>query len=82
MVANNNYTKALPSLNVAVDIAENWITRFAAAKVMRRPEIRQLTPFFMIGIEVDDVTQNPVLDPDNTDGEAGNPNLNLLKRIN
>jgi iron complex outermembrane receptor protein len=74
-IANKSYLKALPSFNVALDLNDNWIMRLAGATVMRRPEIREMTPFFLIGIEVDEVTQNPILDPDNTDGRAGNPQL-------
>jgi iron complex outermembrane receptor protein len=40
----HDYTDLLPSLNVAYDITPDLITRFAAAKVMSRPGLGNLSP--------------------------------------
>ncbi len=40
----NRYTDTLPSLNLATNLSENLILRFAAAKVMARPQLGNLNP--------------------------------------
>lgn len=42
--AKNNYNNLLPSMNVAFDVTPDIIARFAAAKVMSRPQFGQVTP--------------------------------------
>jgi TonB-dependent receptor len=44
ITVEHEYSDVLPSLNVAFDITPNLITRFAAAKVMSRPGLGNLTP--------------------------------------
>jgi iron complex outermembrane receptor protein len=44
ITVNNKYSDWLPSLNVALDVKENLVARFAAAKVMARPSFGNLTP--------------------------------------
>ena len=39
VIGNNSYDDTLPSLNVAIEPVEDLIIRFAAAKVMARPQI-------------------------------------------
>ncbi|MDX3774214.1 TonB-dependent receptor [Chromatiaceae bacterium AAb-1] len=41
----NTENKLLPSFNLAWDIGDNWVWRFAAAKVMARPGYNQLGQF-------------------------------------
>ncbi len=42
----NSYDDLLPSLNVSYDLTDNTKLRFAAAKVMRRPNYDELSPAF------------------------------------
>lgn len=79
VTASKSDFQALPSLNFTLGITEKFQARLALARVMRRPEIRELTPFFELGnIPVDPVSGD--LDftgtsGDVTSGESGNPNL-------
>jgi len=40
------YTNTLPALNISAQPMENFFIRFAAAKVMTRPQLQNLTPGF------------------------------------
>ncbi|MBU2886222.1 TonB-dependent receptor [Gilvimarinus agarilyticus] len=40
----NNYSDFLPSLNVSYNVTDDTVLRFAAAKVMRRPDFGELSP--------------------------------------
>ncbi len=42
--ANRDYSNTLPSLNVAYDITDDLVVRFAAAKVMSRPGLGGVNP--------------------------------------
>ncbi|MFL6659849.1 MAG: TonB-dependent receptor [Massilia sp.] len=44
VVVENTYRDVLPSLNLATNLTDNLIMRFAAAKVMTRPQLGNLTP--------------------------------------
>jgi TonB-dependent receptor len=44
VTVEHEYTDFLPSLNLALEITPDLITRFAAAKVMSRPGLGNLTP--------------------------------------
>jgi iron complex outermembrane receptor protein len=62
---DNDYTDVLPSANVAFDLSEDLLLRFAAARVMARPDynriaptITSLTPLLFTG-----TGGNPTLDP-------------------
>ncbi len=55
----NKYTDWLPSFNIAFDLSDEWIARFAASRSLTRPDPRDL----QIGID---------LDIDDLDGSAGN----------
>ncbi|MEO5774327.1 MAG: TonB-dependent receptor [Sphingomicrobium sp.] len=44
LTANNRYKNWLPSMNMAFDVTPDVIARFAAAKVMSRPQFAQVTP--------------------------------------
>lgn len=62
----NTYEDTLPALNVSIEPVEDLIVRFAAAKVMARPALNQLTPGGTVAQGVADVTLtvgNPFLDP-------------------
>ncbi len=44
ITVNHKYHDLLPSLNLAFDLKDNLVARFAAAKVMARPSFGNLTP--------------------------------------
>lgn len=44
VTVDNDYNDVLPSLNLAANITDNFIVRLAAAKVMSRPQLGNLTP--------------------------------------
>ena len=44
VTVTNKYNDFLPSANVAVDVARDFVVRLAAAKVMARPQLGNLTP--------------------------------------
>lgn len=58
----NTYNDWLPSINVTAEVANDLLVRFAAAKVMRRPDFTQLSPALR-------------LNQDATFGERGNPQI-------
>ena len=62
----NTYEDTLPALNVSIEPVSDLLIRFAAAKVMARPALNQLTPGGTVAQGVSDVTLtvgNPFLDP-------------------
>ncbi len=62
----NTYDDTLPALNVSIEPVENLLVRFAAAKVMARPALNQLTPGGTVAQGVADTTLtvgNPFLEP-------------------
>lgn len=62
----NTYEDTLPALNVSIEPVPDLLVRFAAAKVMARPALNQLTPGGTVAQGVADVTLtvgNPFLDP-------------------
>ena len=77
-----DYLELLPSLNVAFDLTENIVGRFAVARVMERPTIRDLAPYVRVSVPTTtDPDGNEILDlPEEGDvvfgaGSAGNPDL-------
>jgi TonB-dependent receptor len=61
---DNEYTKYLPSLNIAVDFADHWVFRLAAGKAMTRPNPGDLAPDFSLSLGGDTLTVgNPALAP-------------------
>jgi iron complex outermembrane receptor protein len=44
VTVDNDYSDVLPSFNLATNITDNFIVRLAAAKVMSRPQLGNLTP--------------------------------------
>jgi iron complex outermembrane recepter protein len=59
---SRNYTDTLPSLNLAYDLNKEMVVRFAAAKVMARPDYTDIVP-------------RVSLNPGALSGSAGNPQL-------
>ena len=64
-VTDRSYSDVLPSLNVAWDLADEWVARFAASKTVTRPDPVDLRQ----GWDLDDV------DGTDNEGDAGNPDL-------
>ncbi|WP_417464536.1 TonB-dependent receptor [Kordiimonas sp.] len=59
-----SYFDILPSLNFRMNLTDNVIWRVAAAKVMTRPELENLSPYENISITNKTITRsNPDLDP-------------------
>jgi TonB-dependent receptor len=61
---SNKYQDLLPSFNATVDLTDDTLMRFAAAKVMARPDFEQLSPTFNFNGDYILATRgNPDLDP-------------------
>ena len=65
ITATRQYDNTLPSLNMVLEPHENFLIRFAAAKVMARPNLSNLTPSVTVSVSGSSHTVT-----------AGNPNLN------
>jgi iron complex outermembrane receptor protein len=60
----NSYSKLLPSFNVRYSITNDLIARFAAAKVMQRPDLSILAPTTAVSANVNSITEgNPNVAP-------------------
>lgn len=62
---SHDYTEVLPNINLAIDLAEDTILRFSAARVMARPDYLQIAN--QEGANLDTGTGsrgNPFLDPE------------------
>ncbi|MBN8887474.1 MAG: TonB-dependent receptor [Rudaea sp.] len=58
----NDYNEVLPSLNLSYRISDDLIARFAAAKVMQRPDLSLIAPTTSVNANVQNIS-------------GGNPNL-------
>jgi iron complex outermembrane receptor protein len=65
-----SYTNTLPALNISAQPMENFFIRFAAAKVMTRPQLQNLTPGFTANSQSAQTLTR------------GNPELNPMKANN
>ncbi|ALL12262.1 TonB-dependent receptor [Caulobacter henricii] len=63
---SRSYTNTLPSMNLSAQPMENFFVRFAAAKVMTRPQLQNLTPGFTANSQSAQTLTR------------GNPNLNPM----
>ena len=64
--SSREYTDTLPSLNMVLEPFQNFLVRFAAAKVMSRPNLGSLTPGATVNVAGAGRTVtagNPALDP-------------------
>jgi len=68
-VVSNTYNDVLPSANLKIDLGNNMVARFAAARTMARPDYSALGG----GISADDTTHT---------GNGGNPNLKPIRSNN
>ncbi|MCZ6642046.1 MAG: TonB-dependent receptor, partial [Gammaproteobacteria bacterium] len=65
---NRQYADVLPSLNVAFDLTDEWVLRFAASRAVSRPDPIDLQIGLNLDIEdLDGSSGNPDLEPYNTD---------------
>jgi iron complex outermembrane recepter protein len=62
VAAGKSYNDVLPSLNLAYDVTKDVVVRFAAAKVMSRPDYTDMVP-------------RVILNTGALSGTAGNPNI-------
>lgn len=61
---SNDYNDILPSLNLALNVTDNFIVRFGAAKVMARPQLPNLSPGGTVNTAARTITSgNPLLEP-------------------
>jgi TonB-dependent receptor len=61
---DNSYNEVLPSFNLSYRITGQLIARFAAAKVMQRPDLNLIAPTTTINANVNSINQgNPRLKP-------------------
>ncbi len=64
VVANNSYTKVLPSLNLKYDITADILARFSASRTMTRPALAQISPSTTAAVQTQTISGgNPTLDP-------------------
>ena len=66
ITADRSYSNTLPSLNMSLEPFHNFLVRFAAAKVMARPNLGSLTPSVTVSVSGSSHTVtagNPNLDP-------------------
>ncbi len=64
VTVTNKYENVLPSLNLALNLTDNLLLRFGAAKVMARPQLPSLSPGGTVNTAARTVTTgNPFLDP-------------------
>jgi iron complex outermembrane receptor protein len=55
--ANEKHTHLLPSLNVRLDVAKDWLVRFAASKAMSRPDMGSLKNFTRVSLTLPPTNQ-------------------------
>lgn len=65
VTVDNSYSDFLPSANVALDVTKDFVVRLAAAKVMSRPQLGNLSPGGSISTTgtLSITTGNPLLKP-------------------
>jgi len=65
-----DYNDALPSFNIAFDMSDTWVARFAANKAMTRPDPLDLASWLNLGSFEDDEDEQQ-----EGSGSGGNPDL-------
>ena len=59
-----DYSDFLPSFNATIELTEDTLMRFSAAKVMRRPDFNELSPTYVYNSDFIEADRgNPGLDP-------------------
>lgn len=73
----SEYDHVLPSVNLNLQVTDQFITRFAAYKAIKRPGITDVTPRFSVNID-----GNGSLTGFDASGSMGNPNLKPVEADN
>lgn len=60
--AENTYSNFLPSLNVKIELADDLLLRFAAAKAMARPDFSDMTARIEFSANIKDESRDSLLD--------------------
>ncbi|QBB69413.1 TonB-dependent receptor [Pseudolysobacter antarcticus] len=63
---SRSYSDTLPSMNLALSLADDWLLRFGAAKVLTRPDLGNLSPGVNVSVSGGSRVVsggNPYLDP-------------------
>ncbi len=66
LTVDREYSDTLPSFNLALEVTDDFLVRFGAAKVMARPGLGNLTPGVTVAVSGGNRTVNggdPLLDP-------------------
>jgi iron complex outermembrane recepter protein len=64
VTASKSYNDVLPSLNFAYDVTKDVVVRFAAAKVVARPDYTDMVPRVILNVgALSGVAGNPNIDP-------------------
>jgi iron complex outermembrane recepter protein len=62
--AGRTYSEILPSFNLRYELADDWVARFGAARVMQRPDLNVLAPTTSVSANVNSITMgNPNVSP-------------------
>ncbi|MFT4953943.1 MAG: iron complex outermembrane receptor protein [Brevundimonas sp.] len=69
VVATKDYDNWLPSVNVAIDVADDLILRLSAAQVIARPNFADMSNYFWLSDQI-------------LTGGGGNPDLNPYESLN
>lgn len=69
VVATKDYDNWLPSVNVAIDLADDLILRLSAAQVIARPNFADMSNYFWLSDQI-------------LTGGGGNPDLNPYESLN
>ena len=68
VTVKNDYQYVLPSLNASFSVSDNFLVRFAAARVLSRPSLSNLAPAISINANVRTISGgNPLLKPYTSD---------------
>jgi len=70
-MTRRSYDDPLPSANIAFDLSDTWVLRFAGNKALTRPDPLDMTSY----LELRDVEDDDAESGDEGTGEGGNPNL-------
>ena len=79
IITNRKYDDTLPSFNIAFDLADEWIARFAASKTVTRPDPVDLRQGWDFDSDFEDAYDGDARDQV---GNSGNPDLEPYRTDN